>query len=218
MEPVENENFETVLEKLIENEPLFTLFEGLSNIYRTALKATALASEKPTIIDKEKCYYSTRAKDQHHWCMMTLVKNQHFLTFPQKDNLDTVFLEIHNSAQFDALIKVFNQTFVSDLVYIFFGRSVYKQIHLGSLLNFMMNELKLANSQQGQSNKITEVLQIDLWLVTIYFYLRVLLKEYKHFLYVVLANIILCSCADIRRKNLLYIINILNNLGLSDKN
>ena len=76
MEPVEGENLETVPEKIIENEPLFTSIENPLIIHRISLHETALDSEMWIASDEENVIIASgKEKHQYHCCMMTCVKN-----------------------------------------------------------------------------------------------------------------------------------------------
>ena len=46
-------------------------------MHRTGLNETALVSEMPIVLDKKKCYYATRARENTSIivAMITLVKN-----------------------------------------------------------------------------------------------------------------------------------------------
>ena len=123
----------------------------------------------------------------------------------------------------------FNQYFASDTNYIFFARSVYEQHRLRSSINFATHKIKLGtlatgiakNSFKGTIERFVASDNSFSFMSSV----RGTPAYWKQFLYDVLAMVkqlgiltyfLTLSCANLRWKKLPYIINKLNNLGLSD--
>ena len=131
---------------------------------------------------------------------------------------------------FNQRLLNFNQYFASDADYVFFARSVYEQHHLRLSINFAMHKIKpgtltagtVKNNFKGTIKRFVATDNAFLFMSSV----KGTPAHSKQFLYDVLAMVkqlgiptcfLTFSCADIRWEKLPYIINKLNNLGLSEE-
>ena len=131
---------------------------------------------------------------------------------------------------FNQRLLKFNQWFASDADYIFFARSVYEQYHLRSSINFAMHKIKPGTLTSETVNNnfkgIIERFVASDNALSFMSLVKGIPAYWKQFLYDVLAMVqqlgiptyfLTLSSADLRWGERPYIINKLNNLGLSEE-
>ena len=131
---------------------------------------------------------------------------------------------------FNQRLLNFKQTFASDADFIFFARSIVEQHHLKSSINISMQKVRgmqitAGIVKQNYKESVKRLLSSE----NAYSFMSSVKGTpayWKQFLFEVLAMVkqlgiptyfLTLSCADLRWDELPYIINKLNNLGLSDE-
>ena len=235
IQPDDSKNFQNgCLERKELDENDFLSKEDPLNSYRISSNETALISEIPAIIDKENVIIAPGQGKTP----IPLLNDKYCeeLAFPYllpngKFGYNvTREVAVSPARYFNQRLLNHNQIFASDPDYIFFARSVYEQYLLRSSINFAMHKVKPGQLTAGtikQNYRGT----IDRYVASDNAFsfmsqVKGTPAYWKQFLFDVLAMVkqlgiptyfLTLSCADLRWEELPYIINRLNNLGLSDE-
>ena len=139
-------------------------------------------------------------------------------------------IPISSARYFNQRLLNFNQHFASDADYLFFARFVYEQHHLRSSINFAMHKLKPGTLTSGTvKNNFKEPIKRVIASDNTFSFMSSVKGTpvyCKQFLYDVFAMVkqlgiptyfLKLPRADLRWKELSYIINKLNNLGLDEE-
>ena len=131
---------------------------------------------------------------------------------------------------FNQRLLNFKQTFAADPDYIFFARSIVEQCHLKSSINIALKKIRCseltASSIKGNYKESVKELFANDNAFSFMSSVKGTLGCWKQFLLEVLAMVkqlgvptyfLTLSCADLRWDELPYIINKLNNLGVTEE-
>ena len=200
---------------------------------RVASNETALISEIPSIVDNENLIVAPgQGKTPVSIASDELCEELAFpYLFPSGKFGYKVDREVSLSPvkYFNQRLLNFKQNFASDADYIFFARSVVEQHHLYSSISIAMQKMNSSQMTAGTIRQnYKETIQNFLAKNNAFSFMNSVKDTpayWKQFLYEVLAMIkqlgiptffLTLSCADLRWDELPYIINKLNNLGLTD--
>ena len=202
-------------------------------MYRTASNETTLVSEIPIIINEENVIIAPGQRKTP----VLILKDEFYEepAFPDllpkgKFGYNVPWdIPISPARYFNQRLLNFNQYFASDADSIFFARSGYEQHHLRSTINFAMHEIKpgtltaapVKSNFKGRIERFVASDNVFSFMSSV----KGATAYSKQFLYDVLIMVkqlgiptyfLTLSCADLRWEELLYTINRLNNLGLSE--
>ena len=202
-------------------------------MYWTASNETTLVSEIPIIINEENVIIAPGQRKTP----VLILKDEFYEepAFPDllpkgKFGYNVPWdIPISPARYFNQRLLNFNQYFASDADSIFFARSGYEQHHLRSTINFAMHEIKpgtltaapVKSNFKGRIERFVASDNVFSFMSSV----KGATAYSKQFLYDVLIMVkqlgirtyfLTLSCADLRWEELLYTINRLNNLGLSE--
>ena len=122
-------------------------------MHRTATNETTLISEIPNLINEEDVIVAPDlGKSPVSILGDELCEEQAFPYFLPKGKFGYSVprdIPISPARYFNQRVLNFNQHLASDADYVFFSRSVYKQHHLRSLVNFAMRKIKSGTLTEG---------------------------------------------------------------------
>ena len=215
-------------------EAEYASVEDRLDMYRTTTNENTLISEIPNIINLENVVIApSQGKTPVSILGNEFCEEQAFLYLLNKVKFGYSVpqnIPISPARYFNQRLLNFNQYFASDVDYIFFARSVYEQHLLRSWINFAMHKIKPGTLTEGTfKNNFKGTIERFVASDNAFSFMSSVKRTpayWQQFLYDVLAMVkqlgiptyfLAFSCVDLRWEDLLYIINKLNNVGLSEE-